>query len=113
MFAITLPEAAQIAGWVTAILSCGVLALRLAVNIPGVRRVQRWVRDGWAEDRAEQLDSVLAFNGTGSFRSDMRHFYKAVNEHMDRVDRHMTDADAERARIRSDLEQYRQQQNAD
>ena len=78
-----LTNAAVTAGAVTTILGCGAVVARLAMRWKLVRRFFSWVREGWLEDRAEQLDKTLAFNGTGSFRSDMRAFYLSVTAFME------------------------------
>lgn len=83
----TLPYVAQVAGYVTAILVAVGLVVRLVVSVPIVKAFFAWIREGRAEDRAERLDRMLAFNGTGSFRADMRVFYKDVHTHMIQADR--------------------------
>jgi len=83
----TLPYLAQVAGYVTAILVAVGLVVRLVVSVPTVKAFFAWIREGRAEDRAERLDRVLAFNGTGSFRADMQVFYEDVHTHMLQADK--------------------------
>jgi len=109
MLALTLPETAQVAGYLTAIVTCVLIVGRLAISIPFVKRLITWIRDGWTEDRATDLDRTLAFNGTGSFRNDMRDFYITVHRHMVRVDAHMARVDSARGQIRHDLVDHREQ----
>lgn len=90
----TLLEAAQVAGSVTAILGCVTVSGRLLLRFPLFERFVCWIREGWREDREERvvhvmvehlpdvLDRSLAFNGTGRFRTDMRILYHTVNEFM-------------------------------
>lgn len=77
-----LTDAAVTAGAVTTLLGFVALICRLCLRFTLIRRFFGWIREGWAEDRAEALDKALAFNGTGRFRSDMREFYLAVNAFM-------------------------------
>lgn len=85
-----LTEEAEIAVQVSAILGAIALSGRLLLGFTPVRRLARWITDGYREDREHRvveilkehlpdlLDSTLSFNGTGSFRNDMRLLDKRV-----------------------------------
>lgn len=98
-------SAAAIAGSVTTILGCVAILGRYAMRFPPFAKAVGWLREGWREDREERLvsvvtehlppilDETLAFNGTRSFRADMRIFYATVTDFMaesrtDRADLH-------------------------
>lgn len=90
----TLFQAAQIAGAVTAILACVTVVGRFAMSLPRFKKFIGWIREGYHRDRENEitvvmlehlpavLDKTLAFNGTGSFRQDMRIFYLSTTEFM-------------------------------
>jgi len=77
-------QEAEIAVQVTAILGAIALVGRLLLGFTPVRRLARWITEGYREDREhrvvevlkehlpELLDSTLSFNGTGSFKRDMQ-----------------------------------------
>lgn len=86
--------AAQIAGAIIAIVTAVALVGRYLLRIPIIASLHTWIVEGWRQDREERvlavlvehlpevLDETMAFNGTGSFRKDMRVFYLSVNEFM-------------------------------
>lgn len=69
----TLILAAQIAGAFTVIVTAIALLCRYLFRL---------LLLALAEHLPEILDKTLAFNGTGSFRKDMRHFYQQFHEHV-------------------------------
>lgn len=89
-----LSSAAQIAGYVTAILACITIGGTFLMRFKRFARFISWIREGYHRDRENEitvvmlehlpavLDKTLAFNGTGSFRQDMRIFYLSTTEFM-------------------------------